>query len=289
MDPLELERDFYINQCNKLGSQVVQLQAELKTLYFSSKKTRLILDLTKKLHELNQTTSSLENLFEQFFIKLFEVLSIDRVALFEHNPQQKCFKALYILGFFNKELPVFYPPSSPPDFIYKNSMTISTPLLDCLCNASESPYILWSYNQEAGMSLLIGSKYEDKYVRLPFGNEDRELIETILLQLIHLIKQKNVQNNYLTAIEQLENQNQLLQKRIEVYEAEHYVKNKIFQDLLLSMKNLILNLTEQEKNSKNNELQLLSEHLTNCINQFETFSETTIVSNHHHTGALFDS
>ena len=201
MAEFESELDYYRYQCNELGMRVLRLQEEQARSRWEAKRSRTIAALIREVYHRAGAGVSLDDTGQQFLYVILETLNVDRAALLNYLPGQESFVTQHSLGFSKAELPNFTPSVPLKTFHFANSRSAAGPDVDCLRQVAAGPYLLWAFDPQWGLALLVSNSTEDQHLHRPFEEGDREIIEGALSVYIEISQRKRAEN--LAALSQL--------------------------------------------------------------------------------------
>lgn len=201
MAEFESELDYYRYQCNELGMRVLRLQEEQTRARREAKRGRTIAALVREVYHRAGSNVSLDDIGQQFLYVILETLNVDRAALLAYLPDQERFVTQHSLGFPKAGLPDFTPSVPLETFLFANSRSAPQPAVDCLRQVAAGPYLLWTFNPQWGVALLVSNSTEDQHLHRPFEEGDREIIEGALSVYIEISQRKRAEN--LAALSQL--------------------------------------------------------------------------------------
>lgn len=187
------EKDFYRQQCDELGGRVIYLQNNLTKTAADLRRSRMTSTLILRIYKLINHDATIEDLSNLFLQAILSTMWADRAVLLRYDKKDGLFIRQQDLGFKDKKPLLFDVKNSLPEYLFINSLTKTGPLTDSLCQFMGTPYLLLSYNRHEEIALLIGNQSEDKKFRLPFEENDREIIESSLNVFIDIVKRKEVE------------------------------------------------------------------------------------------------
>ncbi len=207
MTDLERELNFYRQQYNDLGRQVLRLQEAQTQARREAGRNRMLAMLIRKVYQIAHSDLSLDEIGQQFLQIVLGTLNADRATILKYFPEQGCFIAQYSLGFPKDLPPRFTVTDLPGEYYFVNSKSTRDPLSDSLCQAAGMPYLVWAFNPQHGVSLLIGNATEDQRLHRPFEERDREIVEGALEVFIDIIERKQTEDELKQAKESAETAN----------------------------------------------------------------------------------
>ena len=191
---LERERDFYRQQCDALGARILAMQMDLTQAQRDARQALTTVQLIREGYQLLAVPNTpLKEISRRFLRIILSKMGVDRAAFLRYLPQRGAFLCDDLLGFPDSDWPAFTPPSTPGAFHYLNSHSDTDPLLDCLREAAGTPYLLWSFDQQAEYALLLGNRFEDQHLRRPFEERDREIVSGMLSVYLEVVHRKQVE------------------------------------------------------------------------------------------------
>ncbi len=187
MDELNFqELEYYRKQCNELGRHILHLQAEKTRARLDATRSRMLAELVSNAYQLENGWAGLDDIELPCLQVILKAMHVDCVALLEFNPQNGCFKPVTALG-FPRDLPSqFAPPVSPGENFHINSDTSPHPLVHSMRHFTGVPFLLWAFEQRAGLALLVGNNTEDQHLHRPFSERDYEIVSTALIVFIDI-------------------------------------------------------------------------------------------------------
>lgn len=203
-DRLERERDFYRQQCNELGARLLKLQDDLTGAVRSSRRSRTTAKLIREVYQLTLSDVSLNEIGQRFLQVILSRLDVYRAALLEYLPEQNRFIIYQSLGFSQPERLNWTPPRLPGAYHFANSQSPADPLLEFMRQIVGAPYVLWAFNNQANLALLLGNLVEDQHLHRPFEADDQEIVEGALDVFIEIIERKRLEEALQKANEELE-------------------------------------------------------------------------------------
>ncbi len=193
MNDIQSERDYYRQQCDELGRRVLRLQQELTEVQKDIRRSRTTNSLILKTYNLINSDVSIESIENHFFQAIMSSMSADRIFILRYDEVADTFISEFTPGSKKDVKPVIKLPGKAPDFLFVNSKTEPDAIASTLCNAIETPYILWSFNRHEGVALLIGNNSEDKIFRSPFEEKDRSIVESSLSVFTDIVGRKEAE------------------------------------------------------------------------------------------------
>lgn len=193
MGDLERERDFYRQQYNDLGRKFVQLQQKNTLAKRAARRSRMLAELIREAYTLSISFSSIDQICLKFMIVILGTLNVDRTAILNYLPGKRGFVVRYSLGFHADMRSGFTPLTQPGQYHFVNSNSTIDPLLDSLRQFAGVPYLLWIFNLQHGIALVVGNATEDKQLHRPFDETDRELVEGALNVFIDIMERKRAE------------------------------------------------------------------------------------------------
>ncbi|MCP4401991.1 MAG: hypothetical protein GY801_32415, partial [bacterium] len=146
MTDLERELNFYRQQYNDLGRQVLRLQADQTQARREAGRSRMLAMLIREVYQIAHSDLSMDEIGQQFLQIVLGTLNADRATILKYFPEQGCFIAQYSLGFPKDLPPRFTVTDLPGEYCFVNSKSTRDPLSDSLCQAAGMPYLVWAFN-----------------------------------------------------------------------------------------------------------------------------------------------
>ncbi|NOQ22475.1 MAG: PAS domain S-box protein [Candidatus Aegiribacteria sp.] len=193
MDDIQTERDFYYQQCDKLGGRILQLQKELNQVYTDARRSHTTTSLILKTYDLINHNVAVEEIGKRFLQVILSTMWVDRALVLLYDEETGTFTPQYSLGLERNSPPLLKIDDTVPEFLFVNSNTESTSVTVSFCKAIESQYFIWVFNRFDGIALLIGNDMEDRKFRLPFEEKDRDIVESSLSVFIDILKRKEAE------------------------------------------------------------------------------------------------
>ena len=193
MTDTERERDFYRQQSNDLGRRLLRLQEEENRARRAARRNRTAATLIREAYNIADLDVSMDEIGRKFIQIILNILSVDRAAVFEFSPDKNCFIPRYYMGFSRTEKTNLDIPVQFPEFCFANSRSPVGPVCEALCSAAGAPYLLWAFNPQAKLALLVANSTEDQHLHCPFEEADREIIEGALNVFIAIKERKQIE------------------------------------------------------------------------------------------------
>jgi PAS domain S-box-containing protein len=184
--PNNQELDYYRRQCNESGRQILHLQAEKTRARLDAIRNRMLAELVGNAYRMESNWTKPDDVERPCLHVILKAMQVDCAALLEFDPQNGCFKPISALG-FPCDLPSqFTPPVLPGENLHINSDTPPHPLVDSMRQFAGVPFLLWSFEPQAGLALLVGNTSEDQHLHRPFTEGDYKLATTALIVFIDI-------------------------------------------------------------------------------------------------------
>ncbi len=190
----ERERDFYREQCDILGAQILDLQERLRVAQQESRQNRIAAMLIREgYHLLARPEVTLVEICERFLRIVLDAVHVDFAAFLTYLPDEQAFVMDYSLGLSAPIQAKFTPPRLLGTFLFANANTPSDATIDYLRQATGVPYLAWSFDPGAKLALLIGNRSEDQHLHRPFGPHSRDIVDVALDVYVEVIQRKEVE------------------------------------------------------------------------------------------------
>jgi signal transduction histidine kinase len=207
MRDIERERDFYRQQCNELGKQIIQLQGENARIRRDADRCRVLSRLIRQAYQMSNATVSMSDLGNQFLEIIVGTIGCDCAFIGEYVPPEKCFNLLYSLG-FKKTMPTDFTLAHPiKNFGYVSSIDSPDSFFQQLFELTGVPYAIWAFEEKENLCILLGNEIEDKQFKRPFEGKDREIVEGVLKVLVEIREKKLTETELMRAKEDAETAN----------------------------------------------------------------------------------
>jgi PAS domain S-box-containing protein len=193
-DAPERERDYYRRQCAELGARVVRLHEEQTRARREARRSQTLAALIRELYQLSGITSDPDDIGRRCLRVILDKLNVDRAALLTYNPGQNRFVSKLTLGFPHDALLDFIPAHPPDAFHFTNASNEAGFVAESLCRAMGGPFVLWAFEPQKEMALLLVNDTEDRHLHRPFEKEDREIVAGALSVFIEITEQKKAEN-----------------------------------------------------------------------------------------------
>ena len=235
MEKLIQERDYYRKQCEELGSRIIRLQDEQAHWNRMAKRNLVVASLVREAYPLARMEGSFDEIVPKYLRIMTSLATVDVALVLHYKPLTESLVVSHALDNFYKEKTMYLPQGLIRDFCCANSRTVSDPLVDHLRTLTNMPHLLWAYDEAQKIALLFCNKAEDRLFRLPFQEEDEEIVKSALQVLLHISDMKQAQQ----ALEESEGQWKMilesLQHGIMIIDAEDHTilyTNRIASDLI---------------------------------------------------------
>jgi len=193
MTDIQAERDYYRRQCDELGRRILRLQQELVEIQKDIRRSQTTNTLILKTYDLIKSDVSVESIENHFFQAIMSSISADRIFILHYDEDSDIFTSVFTPG-SKKDVKVEIKlPGKVPEFLFVNSGTECNDIETALCNAIGTPYILWTFNRNEKVALLIGNNSEDKVFRFPFTEKDHCIVENSLSVFIDIVRRKEAE------------------------------------------------------------------------------------------------
>jgi PAS domain S-box-containing protein len=195
MDSSERERDFYREQCDLLGAQILDLQEQLRYVQREAREYRIAETLIREGYRLlAHPEITLTEISERFLHIVLDSVHVDLAAFLQYLPDQAVFVIDHSLGFSASTPPAFTLPSLPETFLFANANTPSDAVLDSLHQALGVPYLAWSFDRWTKLALVLGNMTEDQHLHRAFGPQSRDLVGVALDVYVEITQRKAVED-----------------------------------------------------------------------------------------------
>ncbi len=201
MTNLRQERVFNRRQGEEPGGRVVHLHKDLLKIGADLRRSRMTVTLIQQIYKLINRNTTTQELVDSFLTLMLSGTGADRAVIFCLDRKNNRFIRQGALGFTDKPARCINIPDGLPEYLFVNSWSKTDHLTDFFNRIICTPCFLWSYNRAEGVALLIGSQGEEKKFSLPFGENDRELVESSLNVFIDIVKRKEAEQELLRSEE----------------------------------------------------------------------------------------
>jgi two-component system cell cycle sensor histidine kinase/response regulator CckA len=181
MSSLDRQLNYYRQQCDELGRQVLQLQADQVRAQREARRSRIVAKLVRKAYQLGGGDVEPVQLSRQFLQIILSTLNVDCAVILQYDKQRKQFATLSQLGCKKDPAPFFTVSQLPDEFLFINSNSQMNPLFVSMQNFFGMPYLLWAMDRKSGIALLLGNAIENQHLHRPFNDNDREVMEAALM------------------------------------------------------------------------------------------------------------
>jgi PAS domain S-box-containing protein len=223
MIEVKRELDFYKQQCNELGKQILGLQKENTRARRDIRRSRVLGKLIAQAHRYTNASVPKAELGVKYLEIILGTLNVDRAILMYYSRKEKAFLPKYALGFDTNISGILKFPEIPPDFLFANSRSRIDPALESLQNFMGAPHLLWAFNETEGIALSLGNKVEDNNLNIPFEAKDREIAEGALNLFIDITERKKAE-------ETLNRKDSILEAV--GFAAEQFMKNPFWENYI---------------------------------------------------------
>jgi PAS domain S-box-containing protein len=171
----------------------LSLQQELIEVQKDIRRSQTTNSLILKTYDLIKSDVSVESIENHFFQAIMSSISADRILILRYDEASDAFISVFMPGPQKDSEVVIKLPGQAPDFLYVNSGTERNDIATALCSAIGTPYILWTFNRNERVALLIGNNSEDKVFRFPFEEKDHCIVENSLSVFIDIVRRKEAE------------------------------------------------------------------------------------------------
>ena len=186
MSSLERQLNYYRQQCDDLGRQVLQLQAEQVRTQREARRSKIVARLVRKAYQLVDGTVDTAQISRQFLQLILSTLNVDCAAILKRGEDKNHFLILNQLGCKIDLNQTFVFSRTPITFLFINSSSEMNPLFRSMQDFIGVPYLIWALDLQSGIALLLGNAIENQHLHRPFHENDREIMEAALMVFIDI-------------------------------------------------------------------------------------------------------
>ncbi len=188
-DELTQERDFYRREYNQLGARLLRLQDEQSRALREARRSRMLAKLIGDAYRLTDKAAAPGELALMMCHAVIADTLWDRVAILRRLPGGDRFAILAAAGMDRDAAYDTHLIATPPPFLFTTVATGLSPVATELTRILETPFVLWSYDQDSGFALIVGNRTEGNIHR-PFEADDRELVDGALSVFKDIVARK---------------------------------------------------------------------------------------------------
>ncbi|MCI5224907.1 MAG: PAS domain-containing protein, partial [Candidatus Electrothrix sp. AR4] len=196
---LTRERDDYRAQVDRLDRKVFRLQEEWSRISCEAGRCRTVATLVHDLYDALHPQITVNESGPLFLRLLTGTLHIERAVLLTRLPEENCFIVRHASGFHATADSLSLNGKHIKELTSAKSQDGSNPFIAELQKFLGVPFLLWSYQKNEEMALLLGNSVEDHHC--PFEQGDQEVIESIFNVFIEIIIRKRTEKELRLAAE----------------------------------------------------------------------------------------
>lgn len=191
-DNVGRERDYYRQEYNAIGGQLLRLQKEQTATARSARRARILAKLIRRAYQVTNAAATPGEIGRMLCQTIAEDTLSDRVAILRRLTGSEEFTILASVGLDagaalrTVEIPELQ------SFAFSNSTTPRSPLIEALAALIGAPYVLWAHDAPAEYALIIGNRTEGN-IHQPFEAGDAELIDGALAVYIDIVGRKQAE------------------------------------------------------------------------------------------------
>ncbi|MBI2380150.1 MAG: EAL domain-containing protein [Gammaproteobacteria bacterium] len=191
---LKQELEFYRQQCNHLGAQMLRLQEEQSLTQRDARRAHTVATLVSRAYKAGEFLHDRNEIAVRFLEILLATTLYDRAVLFRFEPASNRFHLWHALGFPAGQPGQLLVLRALPERLCANSRTLPEAPIPELRAYLGLPYLLWAFEPRAEFALLLGNGSE-VHTQKPFESKDVEVAATALEVLIHLERRAQMEEN----------------------------------------------------------------------------------------------
>jgi PAS domain S-box-containing protein len=192
MTEVEREVGYYRRKLDELGGRLLRVQRELDRARRERQRTRTAAQIIERASHLVGSSSSEDQLCEEFLRAVFSGCGVRRAMLLRHTGE--VFVGRQVLGFEPEQtIRLEIREKQWPEFHFANSRSQNGMYTSALRECIGVPYLLWAYHKPSGWALLLGNSVEDRHIKRPFQAEDREIVATALNVFVEVFERRKVE------------------------------------------------------------------------------------------------
>ncbi len=186
MNDIEKKLNYYRKQCDEMGREIIQLQAEQMRARLEARRSRTVAELVRKIYRLGGGLVEMKHIGQQFLQIILNTLNVDCAIILQYRPEESCFIVQDHLGCRKDLAQRFEPPEFPGPFRFINSKSETIPLYASMQSFIGVPHLLWAMESQSDTALFLGNAIEDQHLHRPFNENDHEIMAAALMVFIDI-------------------------------------------------------------------------------------------------------